>query len=484
MELHFAPSVDQIVTMKSDFTSSFSCSDTVNGILTPTTPSTKSITADNPFYVPPPFQPFSYSHSPTGCYQVSPIEFSPSNKPTSYGSNYYVVNDEGNYYNNCGYSTVVDTPDSVFETEQDVNQFDYDDNYFKFDQDTVEKFMPQSDVLDLDSEYINYNEDNCNSKNQSPCSSPTDPWIMSSAMLGSHHNMGSNSPRIDNVQHFTQIQSLPSINQAFSTHFTGIDCIEVPAENINNHVNYSSDQNFLDSFDSTLFGDFAINEKSDSNEANDVQPNISHYINPENYNFVVTDEKPNREFKNIWVEEKLINAPMTAVEKIQNYQNFQNPQLKPKMQQNCSQEPDTSEQQLVCCWKNCNQEFDSQASLVQHIEKTHVCSTKGDEYTCLWTECPRQYRSFNARYKLLIHMRVHSGEKPNKCPVSVVNHNLHLSIFLCLFMTARKKKHFYSVMSSFSINLQHINHLLTSFCNFYCFFLFFLCYKTELDLLV
>lgn len=430
MELHFSPSVDQVGTMKSDF-SAYSCSEvsnTVNGILTPTTPSTKSITADNPFYVPPPFQPFSYSHSPTGCYQVSPIEFSPSNKPTSYGSNYYVVNDEGNYYNNCGYSTVVDTPDSVFETEQDANQFGYDDNYFKFDQDTVEKFMPHSDVLDLDSEYVNYNDDNCNSKNQSPCSSPTDPWIMTNAMVG-HQHVGSSSPRVDNVQHFVHVQALPSINQAFSSHFTDIDCVGVPTENINNPANYSSDQNFLDSFDSTLFGDFAINEKSDSNEANDMQSN-NHYINPENYNFVVIDEKPNREFKNIWNEEKLTNAPAETDEKQQNFQNYLKPQMKQKMNQSCFQIPDESEQQLICCWKDCNQEFESQATLVLHIEKSHVCQSKGDEYTCLWTECPRQYRSFNARYKLLIHMRVHSGEKPNKCPVSVVNHNLHLNIFL------------------------------------------------------
>lgn len=400
MELHFVPSLDQVVTMKSEYSMQLN---SVNGILTPTTPSTKAITADNPFYTPPPFQPFSYSQSPTGYCQVSPIEFSPSDKPSSYGNNYCAVNDEGNYYNNYGYSSVVDTPDSVFECAKDGNQFDYDDNYFKFDPDTVEKFMPQADLLNLDTEYVNYNEENCNSKNQSPCSSPMDPWILSNAMID-QQTVETQTIKVENNRRFTQ---LPSINQAFSTHFTTVDCENSRVENLNNATNNSDEQNFLDLFDATFFEQFSINEKSESNDANDMQPNTSQ-INPENYNFEDVNQKPNREYKNIWDEEKLMNAPAKDVEKVQNA-----PQSPEKHEQE-----DGEQQQLVCCWKNCNQEFDSQATLVLHIEKNHVCCTKGDEYTCLWIDCPRQNRSFNARYKLLIHMRVHTGEKPNRCPVS------------------------------------------------------------------
>ncbi|XP_037089564.1 zinc finger protein GLIS3-like [Pollicipes pollicipes] len=57
----------------------------------------------------------------------------------------------------------------------------------------------------------------------------------------------------------------------------------------------------------------------------------------------------------------------------------------------------------------------AEAALVKHIEKVHVDSRGGDEYTCFWADCPRQQKPFNARYKLMIHMRVHSGEKPNLC---------------------------------------------------------------------
>ncbi|XP_047519827.1 zinc finger protein GLI1-like [Pieris napi] len=69
----------------------------------------------------------------------------------------------------------------------------------------------------------------------------------------------------------------------------------------------------------------------------------------------------------------------------------------------------------ICLWQDCFERYPNQNMLVEHIERVHVNTYKGDEFSCLWKDCARARRPFNARYKLLIHMRVHSGHKPNRC---------------------------------------------------------------------
>ncbi|KAK2900973.1 hypothetical protein Q8A67_009088 [Cirrhinus molitorella] len=68
-----------------------------------------------------------------------------------------------------------------------------------------------------------------------------------------------------------------------------------------------------------------------------------------------------------------------------------------------------------CRWMDCRATYGLKEELVRHIEKVHIDQRKGEEFTCFWAGCVRRHKPFNARYKLLIHMRVHSGEKPNKC---------------------------------------------------------------------
>ncbi|XP_043945272.1 zinc finger protein GLIS2 [Protopterus annectens] len=74
------------------------------------------------------------------------------------------------------------------------------------------------------------------------------------------------------------------------------------------------------------------------------------------------------------------------------------------------------EKQLVCQWATCNQLFDSLQDLVDHVNDVHVKPEKDAGYCCHWEGCSRRGRGFNARYKMLIHIRTHTNEKPHRCP--------------------------------------------------------------------
>ncbi|KAJ3604845.1 hypothetical protein NHX12_026897, partial [Muraenolepis orangiensis] len=65
-----------------------------------------------------------------------------------------------------------------------------------------------------------------------------------------------------------------------------------------------------------------------------------------------------------------------------------------------------------CHWADCGAVYDRREELVRHIETLHLDQRRGEEFACRWAGCPRRFRPFNARYKLLIHMR-----KPYACQV-------------------------------------------------------------------
>ncbi|XP_035025760.1 zinc finger protein GLIS1 [Hippoglossus stenolepis] len=93
----------------------------------------------------------------------------------------------------------------------------------------------------------------------------------------------------------------------------------------------------------------------------------------------------------------------------------QTPLHSPKLNAPVGGNPPVDQQEQLCHWIDCSTAHSSQEELVRHIEKVHIDQRKGEEFACFWASCVRRHKPFNARYKLLIHMRVHSGEKPNKC---------------------------------------------------------------------
>ncbi|XP_045482729.1 zinc finger protein GLIS2 homolog isoform X2 [Harmonia axyridis] len=70
---------------------------------------------------------------------------------------------------------------------------------------------------------------------------------------------------------------------------------------------------------------------------------------------------------------------------------------------------------MKCCWKMCGVEFDTLELLANHVTRQHAASGPGGLFYCGWEGCTRNQRGFNARYKMLVHVRTHTNEKPHKC---------------------------------------------------------------------
>jgi hypothetical protein len=67
--------------------------------------------------------------------------------------------------------------------------------------------------------------------------------------------------------------------------------------------------------------------------------------------------------------------------------------------------------------KPCNRQFRMLQDLVTHLSDEHVSTCDSNVHTCYWQDCQRNGQPFKAKYKLVNHIRVHTGERPFPCTV-------------------------------------------------------------------
>jgi len=80
-------------------------------------------------------------------------------------------------------------------------------------------------------------------------------------------------------------------------------------------------------------------------------------------------------------------------------------------------------QELPCLWIEggmgttmCNKIFATMHDVVAHITVDHVGGPEQSDHACYWMDCDRRKKAFKAKYKLINHIRVHTGERPFPCP--------------------------------------------------------------------
>ncbi|CAH0767692.1 unnamed protein product [Bemisia tabaci] len=77
--------------------------------------------------------------------------------------------------------------------------------------------------------------------------------------------------------------------------------------------------------------------------------------------------------------------------------------------------PKQEQEMVKCRWLGCGGWFTSLDQLGAHVTRVHAGAGEGGLFYCGWEGCSRAERGFNARYKMLVHVRTHTNEKPHQC---------------------------------------------------------------------
>ncbi|VDO63973.1 unnamed protein product [Onchocerca flexuosa] len=74
---------------------------------------------------------------------------------------------------------------------------------------------------------------------------------------------------------------------------------------------------------------------------------------------------------------------------------------------------------IQCQWiernRICGRLFYSIEHIVSHLQHEHVGVSDSAFHICQWKDCSRRGKIFKAKYKLVNHIRVHTGERPFPC---------------------------------------------------------------------